>query len=461
MIRPNILIVQQETQERKVLEWLLRDEFDITTASNTTLALPTIRLQEPRFVFLDLDVCEYLHECGADQTQKFRCFLCEVRERAPHAHVIIAGNDLDSRCIGEVLRKGAHDFLLKPVDVNLLRCLIWRACARGIQNFRQADSERELPALDGKMIGTDKSIRQMFDLILKVAATEIPVLITGESGTGKELAARAVHARSFRKHGPFVPINCAAIPENLLEAELFGYERGAFTGASRQKVGKIEYAKGGTLFLDEVGELPLGLQVKLLRFLDDHMIERVGGRWPIKVDARVVAATNVNLEEAILKRKFRDDLYYRLAAAAIKLPPLRERGEDAVVMATHFLSQATGQSEKKLFGFTPEAIEAIKDYHWPGNVRELLNKVSLAAVLSEGCHVTPKDLNLPHPGTELPAPAPLKEARRQFGEEILVRALARHNGDLKEVARELKVSRSMVYYLLNKHGIRPRIRSVQ
>lgn len=217
---------------------------------------------------------------------------------------------------------------------------------------------------------------------------------------------------------------------------------------------------GGTLFLDEVGELSLGLQVKLLRFLDDRKIERVGGRGQIKVDARVVAATNVNLEEAILQRKFRTDLYYRLAAASMELPPLRERGDDALLMATVFLNQAKGESGKRLLGFTPEAVSAIKEYRWPGNVRELLNKVRLAAVLAAGPYVTPKDLNLPQPGAELSVPVSLKEARRQFGAEVLVRALARHNGDLKEVAKELNVSRSMVYYLLNKYGLRGQPRSL-
>ncbi len=459
MERPKILVVEGDTEDRKVMEWQLRGEFDITSTHDTKLALSIVRDQKPRFVFLDVALCQYRELCGREQ-KKFPCFISEVQRYASQTKVIVTSDEFDPRCMGQAMRKGAYDFLIRPVDLNLLRCLIWRASSAGARDVTEAGGVREVSALDGKMLGAHEKIRQVLAVIQKVASVDISVLITGESGTGKELAARALHDHSHRKHGPFVPINCGAIPENLLEAELFGYEKGAFTGAWQQKVGKIEYARGGTLFLDEVGELSLGLQVKLLRFLDDRKIERVGGRGQIKVDARVVAATNVNLEEAILQRKFRTDLYYRLAAVSMELPPLRERGDDALLMATVFLNQAKGESGKRLLGFTPEAVSAIKEYRWPGNVRELLNKVRLAAVLAAGPYVTPKDLNLPQPGAELSVPVSLKEARRQFGAEVLVRALARHNGDLKEVAKELNVSRSMVYYLLNKYGLRGQPRSL-
>jgi two-component system NtrC family response regulator len=281
----------------------------------------------------------------------------------------------------------------------------------------------------------------------------MPVLITGESGTGKELTAKAIHERSLRKEGPFVAINCGAIPENLLESELFGHERGAFTGAIQQKKGKVEYAQGGTLFLDEVGELPYGLQVKLLRFLQERKFERVGGRQSIEMDVRIMAATNVNLKQAIEHGSFREDLYYRLAVVHLHLPPLRDRGEDILLMATAFLKHASEQHGKRLQGFTREAIQAIQSHTWPGNVRELSNKIRRAVVMSEKPQITPEDLDLPFSVNGNIAPVSLKETRLKIEADLLAQAVSLHGGNLSRVAEELGISRPTLYRRLRRFGL--------
>ncbi len=305
-----------------------------------------------------------------------------------------------------------------------------------------------------EMIGTSPSIRAVFDSVRKVAQTDMPVLITGETGTGKELTAHAIHERSLRKQGPCVPINCGAIPETLLESELFGHERGAFTGAVQQKKGKIEAAAGGTLFLDEVGDLLPPLQVKLLRFLQEGTFERIGGQQTLHVQARVITATNVDLKAAIGKNLFREDLYYRLGVMHIHLPPLRERGEDTSLMAMIFLRRAAAFYEKPIRGYTREAITAIQAYAWPGNVRELSNKVRRAVVMAEGEEVTPRDLDLA--GETVPSGdslASLRAAHRRIEVEMIVKAISLHQGNLTRVARDLEVSRTTLYRKLRAYHL--------
>jgi two-component system NtrC family response regulator len=304
------------------------------------------------------------------------------------------------------------------------------------------------------MIGTSPAIRQVFGAIRKVATTDVPVLLIGESGTGKELTAKAIHERSARKSGPFVTINCGAIPETLLEAELFGYEKGAFTGAVQSRKGKVEYAQRGTLFLDEIGEMSLTLQVKLLRFIQDRTIERVGGRQPLEVDARIVAATNVDLKKAIETGAFREDLYYRLSVVTIPLPPLRDRGEDTVLIAQTFLKRVSEQMSKRIRGFTNEAVRAIEAYPWPGNVRELSNKIRRAVAMAEASYVTPEDLDLACEAGPV-RPVSLREARGRVEAEMVAHSLARHDGNLSRVAEELGISRPTLYGLLKKHRISP------
>ena len=305
-----------------------------------------------------------------------------------------------------------------------------------------------------EMVGTSPAIRAVFDLIRKVATTEMPVLLSGETGTGKELTAQAIHVRSLRKDGPFVSINCGAIPETLLESELFGHERGAFTGAVQQKKGKLEAAAGGTLFLDEVGDLLPSLQVKLLRFLQDGTFDRVGGQETLHVDARVIAATNVDLKAAIVQSQFREDLYYRLGVFQLHLPPLRERGEDTLLMAMVFLRRAAAASHKLLSGFTSEAVEAIRAHPWPGNVRELSNRVWRAVVMAEGQEITTQDLDLA--GNALQGAESLdslRAAHRRIEVELLVRAISLHRGNLTRIARDLEVSRSTLYRKLRVYGL--------
>ena len=308
-----------------------------------------------------------------------------------------------------------------------------------------------------EMIGTCDAMLQIFKLIRKVATTDVPVMITGASGTGKEMVARAIHQRSHRGKGPFVPINCGAIPRELLESELFGHEKGSFTGAYRSTVGTVERAQGGTLFLDEVGELPLELQVKLLRFLQEYTFERVGGRKSIKVDLRVISATNRDLGELIEQNQFREDLYYRLDVINISLPPLKDRGEDAVIMANIFLKNYAGKIGKDIRGFTPEALNAIQTHSWPGNIRELVNRIRRGVVMADETTITPANLGLklcsinPEPFSN---GLGLKEAKAKFEAELLAAALKRYRGNVQLAAKALKTSRSVVYHLMQKYEIR-------
>ncbi len=305
-----------------------------------------------------------------------------------------------------------------------------------------------------EMVGTSPVMCAVFDSIRKVAQTDMPVLITGETGTGKELIAQAIHERSRQKQGPCVPINCGAIPDTLLESELFGHERGAFTGAVQQKRGKLEAAADGTLFLDEVGDLLPPLQVKLLRFLQEGTFERLGGQRTLRVNARIIAATNVDLKLAIDKNLFREDLYYRLGVMHIHLPPIRDRGEDTTLMAMIFLKRAAVFYRKPIRGYTSEAINAIHSYSWPGNVRELSNKVRRAVVMAEGDDITPRDLDLTcetlQPEDSL---ASLRAAHRRIEVELIVKAISLHRGNLTRVARDLEVSRTTLYRKLRAYKL--------
>ena len=295
-------------------------------------------------------------------------------------------------------------------------------------------------------------MQEVFAAIRKVATASAPVLLLGESGTGKEMAAEAIHRRSLRKDGPFIAINCSAIPENLLESELFGHEKGSFTGAHTQRKGLIENAEKGTLFLDEIGDLPLPIQVKLLRFLQEQTFMRVGGRQEIQCDVRIIAATNADLKHAIANGKFREDLYFRLAVVVIVLPPLRERGDDIAVVATEFLNRFAAQSGKTGLTFAPETLRAASRYSWPGNVRELQNRVHRAVIMADGRRITPADMELTHVTQALPATT-LKEAREHIEREMVIQALKRNSGKISAASSELGISRPTLYELMEKLGI--------
>ena len=305
--------------------------------------------------------------------------------------------------------------------------------------------------INEEFVGSSQGLLNVFSMIRKVAPTDIPVLITGESGTGKELTAMAIHERSQRRNKAFVTINCAAIPENLLEAELFGHEKGAFTGAYNSKMGKFEYANGGTIFLDEIGELSLLLQSKILRFLEDKIVEKIGGNGGKKIDVRLVVATNRELKNAIARGTFRKDLFYRLDVFNINLPPVRDRGDDKIILARYFLNKFSKEMNLTKT-FSPEAIDAINGFDWPGNVREIINKIRRSVVVSEELAITPKDMDLDVP-VQTDVLTSLKEVRHSLEKQKLIEALKHCNNNISKVARVLGISRPSVYSLRKKYNI--------
>jgi two-component system NtrC family response regulator len=446
-----VLIVEDDPLTSRQLTVALGDEFEVMTAAERTTAVALVRREEPHVILLDLG----LPPTPDSPEEGFR-FLEELRGEPTIRRVIVGTGHGQRHHVLRALSIGVRDVLTKPFDLEALKLVMHRTSWVAEAEHELAMARQDADTPDEEMIGTSPAIRQIFSSIRKVSTTDVPVLLVGESGTGKELTAKAIHERSARKDGPFIPINCGAIPETLLEAELFGYEKGAFTGAVHARKGKLEYAQRGTLFLDEVGEMSLALQVKLLRFLQDRTIERVGGRQTIEVDARVVAATNVDLRRALEVGTFREDLFYRLSVVTIALPPLRERGEDPVLIAQIFFKRLCEQMHKRLRGFTKEAIRAIETYPWPGNVRELSNKIRRAVAMADGAFITPDDLDLPWDGTQASRTLSLREARDRLEAEMIAQALARHDGNLSRVAEELKISRPTLYALLRKHRIRER-----
>jgi two-component system NtrC family response regulator len=366
--------------------------------------------------------------------------------------VVITGQGEKNHAL-KAIGEGAYDFFCKPIQIDELKVVLSRAfyVSQLEHEYHKLKQQLREESFEG-MLGTSPQMHEVFSSIRKVATTEVPVLIVGESGTGKELVAKAIHMNSSRRESPFVVINCSAIPETLLESELFGHEKGAFTGAHIQRKGRFEMAQGGTLFLDEIAELSLPLQVKLLRFLQEQKIERVGGREAIVVDSRVLAATNKDLNQAIGEGKFREDLYYRLGVVTISLPPLRGREGDILLLATQLLYRYAHENGKKITGFTPDAIHAIKTYPWPGNVRELENRVKRAVIMTEGQKVTPMDLELDFPYSKYERKG-LKEAREALEKDMIQMALAKNMGNMTKTAEELGISRPTLYELMEKLGI--------
>jgi two-component system, NtrC family, response regulator len=372
--------------------------------------------------------------------------------------------DLDSE-----LRSHMWDHVILPLIRDLKNCpfcgnTLPKANKRCLSCCKSLDFEKkdflnslQLPDQDEEMIGTCPAMRELFQMIRKVAPSDVAVLVTGASGTGKELVARAIHERSLRANGPFVPINCGAIPRELLESELFGYEKGAFSGAYRTTIGMLERAQGGTLFLDEVGELPLELQVKLLRFLQDYTFTRVGGRVPIQVDLRIISATNGDLEDLTQKSQFREDLYYRLNVIHLHLPPLKDRDLDSLIMANIFLKRYSRKVEKEFYGFTQKAVKVIQGYPWPGNIRELVNRIRRGVVLAEGSWIGPDHLGL---ALEELEPEPifngrgLKEAKAEFEARLVAEVLTNYHGNAHLASKALKISRSMLYHLVQKYNLK-------
>jgi two-component system NtrC family response regulator len=446
-MKPKLLIVDDDEEIRTQMKWALAPDYEILLAGDRPAAVEIFRTARPAVVLLDMGLPP--HPATPDEGLAAMADLLALDNLAKV--VIITGQgekDIALQAVGT----GAYDFLCKPVEMGELKLLLKRCfhIAQLEREYQQMQQRLHNDSFEG-LLGTSPCMQAVFDSIRKVATTDAPVLILGESGTGKEKAARAIHQKSARKDGPFVAINCSAIPESLMESELFGHEKGAFTGAHVQRKGRIETASEGTLFLDEIGEIPLLIQVKLLRFLQERCIERVGGRQEIQVDTRVIAATNADLKKGLADNTFREDLYYRLAVVQIILPPLRDREDDIPLLAQAFLQQFSAENRKPNRVFGQDALSAIQDYPWPGNVRELQNRVKRAVIMSGGKRLTAQDLELPT-STAMQKTS-LKEARKTLETAMIRQALLKHSGKITAAAAELGISRPSLYELIEKLGM--------
>ncbi len=448
-MNPKLLIVDDDEEIRTQMKWALAADYEVVLAEDRPSALEAFRAAQPRVVLLDLGLPP-----NPGNPEEGLAALSEMLAFDNLAKIVIISGQAEKENALRAIGAGAYDFLAKPVDVAEMKFLLKRCFHVGhlerehrlMQQLLQGDTFES-------MLGSSPLMRGVFDSIRKVAGTDAPVLILGESGTGKEMAAQAIHRRSTRKDGPFVAINCSAIPESLLESELFGHEKGSFTGAHAQRKGRIESANGGTLFLDEIGEIPLPVQVKLLRFLQEKTIERVGGRQEIPIDSRVVAATNADLKKGMAEGTFREDLFYRLAVVQISLPALRDREGDLRLLAQFCLQQFGAQVGKTGLVFDQDALRALNSHSWPGNVRELENRIRRAVIMAEGKRLTVRDLELDQPTASGPHPTTLKEAREAVEREIIQQALRKHSGKITPAAIELGISRPTLYELMEKLGI--------
>lgn len=443
-----LLIVEDDEGLQSQLRWCFKD-YNVFVAGDRLTAISNIRKYEPSVITLDLG----LPPDPSNVSEGF-ALLEEIVSLMPETKVIvITGND-DRENAVRAIGAGAYDFYQKPVDPDILRIIV----DRGFQLYQLEQENRELIKSQNEsplqsLVTASPEMFEVCRISEKVAPTDATLLLQGESGTGKEILARAIHKLSPRNNKPFVAINCAAIPDTLLESELFGYEKGAFTGAIKQTIGKIESANGGSLFLDEIGDLPMALQAKLLRFLQERVIERLGGHKEIPVDVRVICATHCDLDEMIVAGNFRDDLYYRLSEIKIQLPPLRDRSGDAILLARTFLEQYSGQTGNRVRGFTNEALSAIENYSWPGNIRELQNKVKRAVIMSETSLISPIELEL---GVLKPKKLPLnlREVREQAERETISRAINYTDGNISDAAELLGVSRPTLYDLIKKYKLK-------
>jgi two-component system NtrC family response regulator len=443
--RTRLLVVEDDPGLQRQLKWAL-DAFDVICASTRSEALNALRRNEPAIVLQDLGLPP-----DANGVEEGFATITDLLHAAPQVKIIVVTGREGREHALRAMRLGAYDFCQKPVDTQLLSLIVDRA-----QRIHQLEAEnrrltqsRSPLGLDG-VIAASEPMMKVCRLIQKLAPTQATVLLLGESGTGKERLARALHALSARAAQPMVAINCAAIPEPLLESELFGYERGAFTGAVKQTLGKIESANGGTLFLDEIGDMPLALQAKLLRFLQERAIERLGGRGLIQVDVRIVAATHRDLKAEIAQGRFREDLYYRISEVSVGIPPLRERGSDAVLIANYLLQQCCKRHGRPTLQLAPDAIVAIERHGWPGNVRELENRINGAAIMSEGKIVCAADLALAAADPAEGEILPLREVRQRAESAAVQRALAVAGGNISKAAELLGVTRPTLYELMER-----------
>lgn len=448
-VRQKLLIVEDDLGLQKQLKWSYED-FEVFCASNRDEALTLLRSEEPDVVTLDLGLPP-----DPDGVSEGFAVLDEMLKLKPDTKIIVASGHGAKESALRAISAGAWDFYHKPVDIDELHLIVRRAFhvrALELQNalLQQPDSDGEL--LLGTILTASPEMVKVARTIERIAPADVSVMLLGASGTGKELLARGLHNASGRQDKPFVAINCGAIPENLLESELFGHERGAFTGAIKTTEGKIEIANGGTLFLDEVGDIPLPLQVKLLRFLQERTIERIGGRKTIRVDVRVVCATHRNLNKMIIDQSFRDDLYYRLAEVTVNIPPLAARTGDAILLAKHFVSRFAREMNPSIKGMSTSALSAIDAWKWPGNVRELENRIKRAVIMAEGKFVTAEDLDFDdeEDGALL---LNLKAAREASDRKAIRRAISRTEGNISSAAKLLGISRPTLYDLLKQYDL--------
>ncbi len=443
-----LLIVEDDPGLQKQLKWSF-DGYEVLVASDREAAIAMVRRHEPAVATVDLGLPP-----DPDGASEGLATLEAILSLAPDTKIIMVTGNQDRANAVKAIGFGAYDFYQKPVDPEILGLIVERAFR--LHDLQQENRRLALRQTDSPVSGiitNDPMMQKVCRTVEKVAPSDVTVLLLGESGTGKELLARALHQLSPRNTKKFVAINCAAIPENLLESELFGYEKGAFTGAAKQTKGKVEFADGGTLFLDEVGDLPFSLQAKLLRFLQERVFERVGGRDEIAVDVRVVCATHQDLAALIKDGRFREDLFYRLSEIVVKIPPMREREGDPTLLAHAFLDKFCKSQGRSFQGFSPDALQAIEAYHWPGNAREMENFIKRAVIMADGPQVTQQDLGLNLTETEV-APLNLRQVREEAERKALVRALGRVGGNMLQAAELLGISRPTLYDLLNRHGIK-------
>lgn len=442
-----ILVVDDDLGIQKQLKWSFTD-YNVVFADDRTSAIAQLRRHEPKVVTLDLG----LPPDPANASEGLKT-LEEIIALAPRTKVIVVTGNNDKENALKAIELGAYDFYQKPIDSDTIKLLVNRA-----QNLAKLEDENRILAKTrpgmGRIIGNSDAIQAVVRRAEKIANTDISTLLQGESGTGKEVFARSIHDHSPRKDKPFVAINCASIPENLLESELFGYEKGAFTGANKTTLGKIETAQGGTLFLDEIGDMPLGLQAKMLRFLQERVIERVGGRNEIPVDIRVVCATHRDLQNMVAEETFREDLYYRIGEIPIMIPPLRDRDQDIILLARTFLNQYREEFNAKAKSFSDGAINAMLAHRWPGNIRELQNKLKSAVIMAEGSLVHAEDLGLMEPaqGAE-PETLNLREVRELAESRAIRRAYQTADKNMSKTAELLGVTRPTLYSLIDKYHL--------
>ena len=442
-----ILVVDDDLGIQKQLKWSLTD-FNVVFADDRSSAIAQLRRFEPKVVTLDLG----LPPDPANASEGLKT-LEEILALAPNTKVIVVTGNNDKENALKAIDFGAYDFYQKPIDSDTIKLLINRAL-----NLAKLEDENRIlaktrPAM-GRIIGNSDAIQTVMRKAEKIAGTDISTLLLGESGTGKEVFARTIHEHSPRKDQPFVAINCASIPENLLESELFGYEKGAFTGANKTTVGKIETAQGGTLFLDEIGDMPIGLQAKMLRFLQERVIERVGGRNEIPVDIRVICATHRDIQTMVGEETFREDLFYRIGEIPINIPPLRDREQDIVLLARTFLNQYREEFNAKAKSFSDGAMRAMLAHRWPGNIRELQNKLKSAVIMAEGTVIQADDLGLLEPSEDFESEIlNLREVREQAESKAIRKAYQRADKNMSKTAELLGVTRPTLYSLIDKYHL--------